>query len=111
MISRSIEITRDLVIMANDPPVGGEPQVTINAGHGTNHTHLKVSVTEQRRVLTIAGTNLTVHLVGLTLTGGNAKLGGGLRNDGTLCMWDCVVRNNIARVDYVGAGARKPGNL
>src|SRR5262249_7405659 len=55
------------------------------------------------RVLEVfAGT--TVSVSGLTLTGGNADIGGGLRNAGILTLTDCTITGNQVNVSLSGTG-------
>jgi Fe-S cluster assembly iron-binding protein IscA len=49
-----------------------------------------------------SGTNGTVSLVGLTVTGGNADSGAGIDNNGTLTLTDCTVAGNTS--SYGGGG-------
>jgi hypothetical protein len=86
----------------------GELQVHHNVTIvGPGSGQLSVSGGGASRVLEMfAGT--TVSVSGLTLTGGFADSGGGVRNAGTLTLTDCSITNNQASISLDGTGTETP---
>ncbi|MBI1764572.1 MAG: VCBS repeat-containing protein [Acidobacteria bacterium] len=79
--------------------------LTIN-GPGANL--LTISGNNTSRVFNI-GSGFTVRLSGMTITGGNADSGGGIRNDGTLTVTNSTISGNMTS-DF-GGGIRNNGTL
>ena len=61
----------------------------------TKGTDITINANKRSRIFNIAS-GITVELIGLTLTGGQASSGGAIYNDGTLMVIDCTISGNRA---------------
>ncbi len=99
-----------VVNLASALPVLNHPNLTIN-GPGANLLTVRRDVVTAFRIFTI-NSGKTVTLNGLTISNGSATSGGGLSNNGTLTLNQCVVSGNTATsTGSSGGGIQNQGVL
>jgi hypothetical protein len=94
-VSRTITLSSTLVLSGTAGPETIE-------GPGANL--LTISGNHRVEVLRVATNSTTASLSGVTIAAGAAKYGGGIYNDGTLTVSDCIISGNSASGSGEGGG-------
>src|SRR5437773_7626258 len=97
LTSGELVIDKDLTISG---PGSGNLTITRSAAGGT----------PEFRIFNVTSSTGTITISGLTVSNGLALFGGGINNDGTLALDDCVITGNIAKVSGGGVANRLNGS-
>src|SRR5437667_5295047 len=97
LTSGELVIDKDLTISG---PGSGNLTITRSAAGDT----------PEFRIFNVTSSTGTITISGLTVSNGLALFGGGINNDGTLALDDCVITGNIAKVSGGGVANRLNGS-